>query len=103
MLIRAAVGLMFHGAENCAEGDALGRIDPKLVMKPFDRTKLDLPGSQVFFLSSYLIPTFQQLARIAPKISNQALATGSANLAKWSELQQRGITTLEAAAQALHA
>jgi hypothetical protein len=92
---------LVHAAENCAEGDLLGKIDRKLVQKPFDRNQLDLPASQVFFLGTYLIPSFEQLARVAPKVSNQALATGRANLAKWSKLQQQGIKSLEATAKAL--
>lgn len=99
-MICAAVCLLLS-AENFAEGAALFKIDPTLVKKPFDSTKVDLPGSQVFFLTNYLMPTFEELARVAPEVGNQALATGCTNLAKWTELQQDCITTLEASAEAL--
>jgi hypothetical protein len=88
-------------AENWAEGDRMRALG-MTVLKHCDRQQADLPASQIFFLERYLLPTFEQLARVMPEVGQQALAIGLANKVKWAKLQQKGVKALEAVAKALH-
>lgn len=84
--------------ENKDEGDRLRAYSPYKDGTPlpeqFDRAHIDVPKSQVFFLTRFLLPTFQALALVMPKVGEAALKHGKANLAKWQAWQEKGVKSI---------
>lgn len=84
--------------ENKDEGDRLKAFKPYSEGTPLpehlDRAHTDVPKSQVFFLTRFLIPTFQALSLVMPKVGAAALKHGKANLAKWQAWQEKGVKSV---------
>ncbi|WIA13064.1 hypothetical protein OEZ85_006669 [Tetradesmus obliquus] len=77
-------------AEFHAQGDHSLRYHPELpVMKQFNRKVADVPDGQLFFITTFAVPTFEALEAVAPLTAQAGLQGCKMNAAICKVIMQR--------------